>query len=112
MQKSKGAFLVPSGSSLRLYCETEGHPKPKVTWLKGHDLVRKSNERVKLTTNELLIEDIQLEDAGSYICIAENVIGSSNAEIEVNVGSKETYKCCSFYQTLSFITCVIIFSSV
>lgn len=65
------------GSSARIFCRSEGKPRPEVKWL-GPDelpLSLESSRHEILPDGDLLIKDIVWEDMGSYTCIAENSYG-------------------------------------
>jgi len=65
---------------VRLDCDANGDPKPLVTWKKDGQILQQSN-----TTTNILITDIELRDAGTYVCTAKNIAGSVSQSILVRV---------------------------
>lgn len=78
-----GKLIVPLKSHIRLLCHVTGSPTPKITWLKDHDLVRTAINR-----NELEVEFVTYQDGGTYVCMADNVLGATTALMEVTIGGK------------------------
>ena len=87
-------------SVVNLFCSVRGLPIPSITWLKnGQPVVTDSRVRVTinppgfipneedaefgLISSTLLIQDLVLGDAGSYVCQAENT-GALNTNFIVN----------------------------
>ena len=63
-----------------LHCDANGDPIPLVTWKKDGQILHQSN-----TTTSILITNIQLGDAGTYVCTAKNRAGSVSQSILVRV---------------------------
>uniref|UniRef100_A0A1B6FN80 Obscurin n=1 Tax=Cuerna arida TaxID=1464854 RepID=A0A1B6FN80_9HEMI len=77
---------------LRFLIKVRGDPKPDVKFYKNDRLITVANERVEIIkTNadkgfyELIIPDVQQEDAGNYKCIASNVHGEVECQSNVTV---------------------------
>ncbi|KAK5869646.1 hypothetical protein PBY51_024348 [Eleginops maclovinus] len=62
-----------------------GNPLPERQWLHNYGLVTSDQYLTVRRDGSLHIERIQLDDAGDYICLAENVIGATNHTTTVNV---------------------------
>ena len=75
--------VVVEGESVSLDCNATGNPAPNVTWTKdGNNSVLYQGERYT-------IDNITRQQAGRYICTAENGIGSKlNATFAVIVHCK------------------------
>ncbi|XP_028850828.1 basement membrane-specific heparan sulfate proteoglycan core protein isoform X4 [Denticeps clupeoides] len=97
------------GQTLHLYCRAEGTPSPALTWKKrggdipqqaipfhgfhqfksnSLDVLQKHVEELQVDrtdTGTLLIPNIRLIDSGTYLCVATNTVGSSEAPIKVTV---------------------------
>ena len=61
-------------------CEAEGHPPPKITWIKllGNQKVQEGNS--------MYIRDVQRSDQGRYRCVASNGVGQDDtADFTINV---------------------------
>nr|XP_006129238.1 immunoglobulin superfamily DCC subclass member 4 isoform X2 [Pelodiscus sinensis]XP_014432075.1 immunoglobulin superfamily DCC subclass member 4 isoform X1 [Pelodiscus sinensis] len=76
-------------STARFVCKAEGEPAPVIHWLKnGEPLL--SNGRVKIqSSGSLVINQIGLEDAGYYQCVAENRLGMACATAKLSVIVRE-----------------------
>ncbi|XP_078097449.1 immunoglobulin superfamily DCC subclass member 4 isoform X2 [Mustelus asterias] len=76
-------------STARFACKAEGEPTPTIRWLKnGEDIM--SNGRVKIqNSGSLVINQIGLEDAAYYQCIAENRIGMACTTAKLAVTVRE-----------------------
>ncbi|XP_067411664.1 immunoglobulin superfamily DCC subclass member 4 isoform X2 [Emydura macquarii macquarii] len=76
-------------STARFVCKAEGEPAPTLHWLKnGEPLL--SNGRVKIqSSGSLVINQIGLEDAGYYQCVAENRLGMACATAKLSVIVRE-----------------------
>lgn len=65
------------GSELKLTCIAEGNPKPTVIW---------SKDGSRFTAGETLtISEVNLQNAGDYQCLADNVIGTHHKTIHITV---------------------------
>ncbi|XP_053616304.1 hemicentin-1-like isoform X2 [Plodia interpunctella] len=80
-------IVVGRGRSVLLKCEVDGHPQPKITWLK--DIVQlsssMSNIQQALGSSLLAIWNADVRDAGQYICVAENAAGSDHRRLNLAV---------------------------
>ncbi|TMS16751.1 Basement membrane-specific heparan sulfate proteoglycan core protein [Larimichthys crocea] len=85
VQVSPQNIGVHEGETLRLYCRATGSPTPKLTWLKNGGQIppQARNDRTDIGT--LLIPNIRMSDAGTYMCVGSNSIGSNSAPIKVTV---------------------------
>ncbi|KAM9331858.1 brother of CDO [Pholidichthys leucotaenia] len=72
------SIMVTKGQRLVLECVASGIPTPQVTWAKdGQDLRFHNNTRFLLSN--LLIDAVGETDSGTYICRADNGIGSASS---------------------------------
>ncbi|XP_071319070.1 matrix-remodeling-associated protein 5-like [Trachinotus anak] len=70
----------PAESTARLACEAQGEPKPSVTWTKvATGAVMSIHSKAKrfevLPNGTLVIQNVQLQDRGTYICSAHSFLG-------------------------------------
>ncbi|PKU34979.1 hypothetical protein llap_14717 [Limosa lapponica baueri] len=76
-------------STARFVCKAEGEPAPTIHWLKNGQTIL-SNGRVKVqSSGSLVINQIGLEDAGYYQCVAENSLGMACATAKLSVIVRE-----------------------
>uniref|UniRef100_A0A8C8B7H7 Immunoglobulin superfamily DCC subclass member 4 n=1 Tax=Otus sunia TaxID=257818 RepID=A0A8C8B7H7_9STRI len=76
-------------STARFVCKAEGEPAPAIHWLKNGEAIL-SNGRVKVqSSGSLVINQIGLEDAGYYQCVAENSLGMACATAKLSVIVRE-----------------------
>ncbi|ROL47092.1 Fibroblast growth factor receptor-like 1 [Anabarilius grahami] len=64
------------GRTIRLPCPVEGDPPPLVLWVKDGRNVNPGWSRYKVLKQSLKIKEVELEDAGKYICRVTNGFGS------------------------------------
>ncbi|KAG2459685.1 PGBM protein, partial [Polypterus senegalus] len=85
IQVSPQRMSANEGETVRLYCRAGGTPSPALSWKKlgGHLPSQARMERTDIGT--LVIPSIKSSDAGIYLCVGTNAIGSSEARIEVSV---------------------------
>ncbi|KAM9817379.1 immunoglobulin superfamily DCC subclass member 4 [Neosynchiropus ocellatus] len=77
------------GNTARFVCNSSGEPPPVLHWLKNGQPI-KSFRRVKSQNpGVLLINQLALEDAGYYQCIAENSLGTACATARLTVIVRE-----------------------
>ncbi|XP_053096921.1 basement membrane-specific heparan sulfate proteoglycan core protein isoform X12 [Pangasianodon hypophthalmus] len=116
VQVSPQRVEIHEGETLRLYCRAGGSPSPGLTWKKRggtlppqaipshgfHQFKSNSLDVLQRRIDEmqarmertdygtLLIPDMKVSDAGTYLCIGTNAVGSSEAVIDVTVIKGET----------------------
>ncbi len=77
------------GNTARFVCNSSGEPPPVLHWLKNGQPI-KSFRRVKTQSpGVLLINQLALEDAGYYQCIADNGLGTACATAKLTVIVRE-----------------------
>ncbi|KAK2853586.1 hypothetical protein Q5P01_006247 [Channa striata] len=77
------------GNTARFVCNSSGEPPPILHWLKNGEPI-KSLRRVKTQSpGVLLINQLALEDAGYYQCIADNGLGTACATAKLTVIVRE-----------------------
>ncbi|XP_078604169.1 hemicentin-1-like isoform X2 [Branchiostoma floridae x Branchiostoma japonicum] len=77
---------VDIGYNVTLPCESVGSPTPAIRWThNGQPVNLVSDRKYKQLDNGLFIQNIGLEQEGSYTCIAENALGKMQATLLVTV---------------------------
>ena len=84
---SKGRLIVPAGKPIRLACRITGSPTPRITWLKDHKIVRAS-AKYQVSKGLLEVNFADEGDAGTYVCMVENLLGVTTVPAEVLIGGK------------------------
>lgn len=68
--------LAAVGDVAVLECSPpRGYPDPEVKWKKDGEFVS-TDSRIRLSAGNLIVSDVQPEDAGRYQCLAQNMGGS------------------------------------
>uniref|UniRef100_A0ACB8E541 Uncharacterized protein n=1 Tax=Sphaerodactylus townsendi TaxID=933632 RepID=A0ACB8E541_9SAUR len=76
-------------STARFVCRAEGEPTPNIHWMKNGEPLS-SNGRVKMqSSGTLVINQIGMDDAGYYQCVAENPLGMACATAQLAVIVRE-----------------------
>ena len=76
-------------SRATLSCDTLGLPKPEVVWEKNGKSIPPVGQRYMMSrTGSLQFTNIQVDDSGTYRCIARNDAGSVYRDIELSVQGK------------------------
>ena len=66
--------MAEEGQNVTIFCNTSGQPQPKVTWLKAVGTLQAG--RTTVVKGALTIYKVTKSDGGTYICKAENILGS------------------------------------
>ena len=75
----KNQVKVQVDNPLNLYAHVTGKPSPKVTWLKGNDILK--SETIEEGRTSLKLPEVK--SGGTYKIIAENEVGCDEAVIDV-----------------------------
>ncbi|XP_042661906.1 hemicentin-1 isoform X1 [Tyto alba] len=73
-----GDIALTKGEQLRLTCKATGIPVPKITWTFNNNIIPAQYGDVN-GHSELVIERVSKDDSGTYVCTAENTVGSIKA---------------------------------
>ncbi|KAK9307269.1 hypothetical protein QLX08_002302 [Tetragonisca angustula] len=81
---------------LRFMVKVKGDPNPEMKFFKDDVLIDENHPRVKVVTEqadkgfyELVISDVQKQDAGKYSCTAKNRFGEASCEATVTVSDEK-----------------------
>ncbi|XP_071802833.1 hemicentin-1-like isoform X2 [Asterias amurensis] len=77
---------VQYGHNVTMTCLARGTPQPEITWRRiGGDSIA-SNPRISTNYNgNLLIRDIVIDDAGTYVCVAVNKHGRDEVSAQIRI---------------------------
>ncbi|XP_039299676.1 peroxidasin homolog, partial [Nilaparvata lugens] len=79
-------LTTKSGSLARLRCVAEGSPAPVITWFKDGNTVTPATRFSILEGGSTLeIRDLKESDSGLYTCLAQNQVGSAEANADLRV---------------------------
>jgi peroxidase len=80
---------VTEGLYMEFTCVASGHPYPEITWWNNNRLVN-SDGRVEVSNGgqHLRIEDTKPYDSGSYVCRAQNRLGTTEETVKLKVKHK------------------------
>ncbi|KAF0297409.1 Roundabout 2 [Amphibalanus amphitrite] len=79
------------GDSVDLQCQVAGDPPPSVYWSRKNDRMPVGRINV-LGDKTLRIEQVRAQDEGTYVCEADNVVGSVTASATVTVHSQPSFE--------------------
>ena len=80
---------IAVGHEARLECSPpRGYPEPEVKWKKDGEFLPVEG-RFRLSDGNLIVSNVQPEDAGRYYCVAQNMGGSRESPpAQLNVRGK------------------------
>ncbi|XP_044524651.1 basement membrane-specific heparan sulfate proteoglycan core protein [Gracilinanus agilis] len=84
----KGPVQVKLGKAISLECVSAGEPRPSARWMRIGTPLKVDRHRTlgPMDSHAVLqITEAQPEDAGTYVCLAQNALGSAQARVEVSV---------------------------
>ncbi|XP_077451049.1 immunoglobulin superfamily DCC subclass member 4 isoform X2 [Stigmatopora argus] len=77
------------GNTARFMCNSSGEPTPMLRWLKNGQPISSFRRTKTQNPGVLLINQLALEDAGYYQCIADNGLGTACATAKLTVIVRE-----------------------
>lgn len=85
--------VVGEDQELQVSClEPSGLPAPRVYWKDPRGHIISDAGPVRVQDNTLIVGKARInEDAGNYTCVAENLAGETEMEVQVVVSSKSIY---------------------
>ena len=87
---SPSQLTVKESTTASLLCSASGNPAPQLAWSRMNGTF--PSNRTKVTSEGLMqIDDVRLEDAGKYKCVARNILGREEKASNLVVQSK-SYK--------------------
>ncbi|NXK97014.1 HMCN1 protein, partial [Formicarius rufipectus] len=86
-----GDVALTKGEQLKLTCKATGIPVPQITWTFNNNIIPAQYDDVN-GHSELLIDRVSKDDSGTYVCTAENTVGSIKAVGFVHVKEPPVFK--------------------
>lgn len=79
---------IRTGETIVLSCISQGIPPPMYLWFResisGTEMIVNS-ERIHSRAGVLVLQSARVDDAGRYVCHANNTAGSESVELEVSI---------------------------
>nr|XP_023686203.1 leucine-rich repeat and immunoglobulin-like domain-containing nogo receptor-interacting protein 1 isoform X2 [Paramormyrops kingsleyae] len=87
------AVKVEEGHTVLLFCSGDGDPMPIIIWLTPQRRVVSTNGRIRVLNNGTLeVRYAQLQDDGTYVCVASNAAGNDTVPVRLHVrGSSSSF---------------------
>ena len=80
-------LTVKESNTAALSCSASGNPAPQLSWIRVDGSL--PSNRIKVKSDGLMqIDDVRLEDAGKYKCMARNILGKDENTANLVVQSK------------------------
>ncbi|XP_037103198.1 basement membrane-specific heparan sulfate proteoglycan core protein-like [Syngnathus acus] len=80
-----GPLRVKIGDRVSVQCRATGRPRPKLSWRRQDSALQLPSEETDgVSTIQWTV--VRAEDAGVYICQAENTVGKTEVKLEVIMG--------------------------
>ena len=80
---SSNALLAEEQQNVSISCTATGQPLPSITWSKS--VGNLPEDRIVVMNGSLTIYHVIEKDRGTYICKAENILGSSTDTAQFNL---------------------------
>lgn len=89
VEVSPALLIQKEGESVEIFCEAKATPRPTLTWYKeGVELV--ASESVTISGNTVHLRGLRRDDAGVYMCLFKNLVGSVSHIIKLAVEGNNT----------------------
>ena len=87
---SSNEELAEEEQNVTIGCGATGQPQPKITWSKAFGTL--PMDRAEVIEGTLTIYSVTKKDKGTYICRAENILGSATGTFHLMVFSRLRFK--------------------
>ena len=77
-KRSNATIELEEGDNATLQCTATGIPLPSITWTRD-------NRELLNESTALMVPNIELKDAGTYVCKAKNLEGTASYSVQVRV---------------------------
>ncbi|CAN7994178.1 unnamed protein product, partial [Ixodes hexagonus] len=79
-------ILAVAGQNTSLRCPASGSPAPEIEWLRDGQSIQRPNTPATAATEEILnILNVQVQDAGEYLCLARNEGGLVDMKYKLEI---------------------------
>lgn len=79
-------LIAREGGDISMNCAIKGRPYPSFSWLRnGKSLSTKGSKKYHQRRSKLKITSVQIDDTGTYTCIAKNKLGHLNFTYSIKV---------------------------
>ena len=85
LRLSSSRLMAEEGQNVTIFCNASGQPQPKVTWSKAVGSLTK--ERTFVVRGALTICKVTKSDGGTYLCRAQNILGSVSVAAQLVIFS-------------------------
>lgn len=80
-----------TGTTSRIVCLVEGHPRPQMTWFHNGESVDSDNHMTyEKDGSVLVLNGVRESDAGVYTCVAQNSQGSAESVAMIRINGRRT----------------------
>ncbi|XP_056154841.1 leucine-rich repeat and immunoglobulin-like domain-containing nogo receptor-interacting protein 1 [Lampris incognitus] len=77
---------VDEGQTVLFYCNADGDPAPSISWLNPKYVDISTIGRIRvLANNSLEVRYAQVQDSGTYLCVASNAAGNDSVPVSLHV---------------------------
>lgn len=100
------------GESIVLECQGTGQPTPRLSWIKNGVPLQEGDRYVLVQESQyLLILDIQVDDAGTYICELTNILGTIRGPVKLSVKKEVTTTSTTTGIVMMAVVCCVVITS-
>ena len=85
LRLSSSRLMAEEGQNVTIVCNASGQPQPKVTWSKAVGSLTKDTTSV--VKGALTICKVTKSDGGTYVCRAQNILGSVSVAAQLMIFS-------------------------
>ncbi|KAG7453615.1 leucine-rich repeat and immunoglobulin-like domain-containing nogo receptor-interacting protein 1, partial [Solea senegalensis] len=86
LNRNPQRVIVDQGHTVMFYCNAEGDPLPRLTWLNPQLKALSPTGRIRALTNgSLEVRYAQPQDSGTYHCVASNAAGNDSLPVSLHV---------------------------
>ncbi|KAL7669549.1 hypothetical protein ACOME3_010201 [Neoechinorhynchus agilis] len=88
--------MIQSGTPVKLFCTVKANPVPKISWYKGRSEIGPDDDRFAISFQNgvatLDIASVDVDDAGSYRCSAQNKLGTCETTCQLFVQASRRHR--------------------